>query len=50
MKEKGSEVKYKILCMNRRAFFIPHNRYSLNLTANDAAMSSRDAASFFGAV
>jgi hypothetical protein len=33
--------------MNPRAFFIPCNSHSLNLVVNDAAMSSRDADSFF---
>jgi hypothetical protein len=47
MKGKRSVVQHKILCVNPRAFFIPCNFHSLNLVVNDAAMSSRDAVSFF---
>jgi hypothetical protein len=50
MKGKRSGVQHTILCMNPRAFFIPCNSHSLNLVVNDAAMSSRDAVSFFGVV
>jgi hypothetical protein len=50
MKGKCSGVQHKILCTNPRAFFIPRNSHSLNLVVNDAAMSSRDAVSFFGVV
>jgi hypothetical protein len=50
MKGKCSGVQHKILCMSPRAFFIPCNSHSLNLVVNDAAMSSRDAVSFFGMV
>jgi hypothetical protein len=50
MKGKRSGVQHKILCMNLRAFFTPCNSHSLNLIVNDAAMSSKDAVSFFGVV
>jgi hypothetical protein len=47
MKGKRSGVQHKILCMNPRAFFfIPCNSHSLNLVVNDAAVSSKDDASF----
>jgi hypothetical protein len=36
--------------MNSGAFFITCNSHLLNLFVNDAAMSSRDAVSFFGVV
>jgi hypothetical protein len=50
MKGKRSGAQHKILCMNSIAFFIPCNSHSLNLVVNDAAMSSKDAVSFFGVV
>jgi hypothetical protein len=50
MEGKRSGVQHKILCMNSRAFFIPCNSHSLNLVVNDAAMSSKDAVSYFGVV
>jgi hypothetical protein len=50
MKGKRCGVQHKILSVNPRAFFVPCNSHSLDLDVIDAAMSSRDAVSFFEVV
>ncbi|CAH2283897.1 zinc finger MYM-type 1-like [Pelobates cultripes] len=50
MKGKHQGVQKRILDLNSRAFYIPCSAHTLNLVVNDAAMSCRDAATFFSIV
>uniref|UniRef100_A0A8C5Q8G0 TTF-type domain-containing protein n=1 Tax=Leptobrachium leishanense TaxID=445787 RepID=A0A8C5Q8G0_9ANUR len=47
MKGKHQGVQKRIMDLNSRAFYVPCSAHTLNLVVNDAAMSCRDATTFF---